>query len=141
MMPVVGASWAERVALWVATSARFLRLWRLLEDELLARFQIYVQEEYAGKGEHDDAHEKAINRGDGSVHDDTGDTCQRYQRQKDGKCNHHRRAPRSAGPATALRRSLFIFCPKFVAGAVDKNIFQRRFAHRNSLNLAREGFD
>src|SRR2546428_601008 len=96
-MPVV-AVLSGRVAGWVTTSTRLLRLWRLLEDDLLARFQIYVQEEYAGKGEHDDAHEKAINRGDGSVHDDTGDTCQRYQRQKDGKCKHHRRAPRSRRP-------------------------------------------
>jgi hypothetical protein len=73
MIPVVGVAWAERVALWVTTSTRFLRLWRVLDNEFIARFQIYVQEEYAGKSEHDDAHEKSVNGGDGSVHDNTGD--------------------------------------------------------------------
>ena len=72
MIPVVGAAWTGRVALWVTTSARFLRLRRLLEGELLLRFQIYVQEKYAGKGQHNDANEKTIHGGDGAGDDYPG---------------------------------------------------------------------
>jgi hypothetical protein len=89
MIPVVGAA-AGRVAVWVTTSTRFRRLWRLLQDELLARFQVDVQEKYGGKGEHHNAHEEAIHRGDGSVHDHAGDARQGRETYEKRKYKHHK---------------------------------------------------
>src|SRR5579864_613886 len=40
-----------------------------------------------------------------------------------------------------FRNWFALFTPEFVAGAVDEDIFQRRLAHRNRLNLAGEGLD
>src|SRR5215831_9213235 len=40
-----------------------------------------------------------------------------------------------------LEIGIGILTPKLVTGAVDKNVFQRRFADRDGLNLARESLD
>src|SRR2546428_5732313 len=97
MIPVVWAAWAGSVAVWMTTSARFLRLWRFLEDELLARLQIDVQEKYSRQGKHDDAHEESVHSGYCSVHNDAGDARQGHRGQKNGKHKHHGHAPRSSG--------------------------------------------